>query len=299
MILGYSWLKTFNPQIDWAAAKMKGRLKVQTMTSKAQETKHNVLHLRRIAMENATPMITSIDELQSHTQNIIGSYEIHTSNIGEQIQKTTIAQQMAEKAYDPTKVNTEETIPPKFSRHKKVFSEREAARFPPPRPWDHKVKLTNDAPDKINRKIYPLLQKLTMELDKWIDNMTERGFISVSSSNYSMPTFTVAKKDSTHCIVQGFRELNKHTVKDVTPLPDIKQAIEGLGDKVLFSKFDVHKGYNNIQIIPADRWKTGFKTHRGLFEFNVMPFGLCNAPGTFTRGLGNNVQPMYREFPAN
>jgi Reverse transcriptase (RNA-dependent DNA polymerase) len=30
-----------------------------------------------------------------------------------------------------------------------------------------------------------------------------------------------------------------------------------------------------------------------------MPFGLCNAPGTFSRGLGNDVQPMYKEFPAN
>jgi RNase H-like domain found in reverse transcriptase/Reverse transcriptase (RNA-dependent DNA polymerase) len=99
--------------------------------------------------------------------------------------------------------------------------------------------------------------------------------------------------------VQDFRELNKYTVKDVTPLPDIKQAIEGLGDKVLFSKFDIREGYNNIQIVPEDRWKTAFKTHHGLFEFNVMPFGLCNASGTFSRGLGNDVQPMYKEFPAN
>jgi RNase H-like domain found in reverse transcriptase/Reverse transcriptase (RNA-dependent DNA polymerase) len=88
-------------------------------------------------------------------------------------------------------------------------------------------------------------------------------------------------------------------VKDITPLPDIKQAIEGLGDKVLFSKFDVWEGYNNIQIVPEDWWKTTFKTHHRLFEFNVMPFGLCNTPGTFSRGLGNNVQPMYKEFPNN
>jgi hypothetical protein len=151
----------------------------------------------------------------------------------------------------------------------------------------------------INGKMYPLSQRLMAELDKWTDNMLERGFISVSSSKYGVPTFTVAKKDGTHHIVQDFWELNKHTVKDVTPLPDIKQAIKGLGDKVLFSKFDVREGYNNIQIIPEDRWKTGFKTHRGLFEFNVMPFGLCNTPRTFARGLRNDVQPMYREFPAN
>jgi Reverse transcriptase (RNA-dependent DNA polymerase) len=129
--------------------------------------------------------------------------------------------------------------------------------------------------------------------------MLERGFISLSDSSYGSPTFTVAKKDSSQRVVQDFRELNKYMVKDVTPLPDIKQAIEGLRDKILFSKFDIREGYNNIQIVPEDRWKTAFKTHRGLFKFNVMPFGLCNAPGTFSRGLGNDVQPMYKEFPAN
>jgi hypothetical protein len=129
--------------------------------------------------------------------------------------------------------------------------------------------------------------------------MVDRGFIARSCSKYGVPTFMVAKKDGTHCIVQDFCKLNKYMIKDVTPLPDIKQAIEGLGDKVLFSKFDVRKGYNNIQIVLEDRWKTGFKMHRGLFEFNVMPFGLYNAPGTFARELGEDVQPMYREFPLN
>jgi hypothetical protein len=299
MILGYPWLKIFNPEIDWGAARMKGRLKVETTTSKVQRTKHNALRLRRIAMEDATPMITSMEELQEHTWNVVQSDKIHTGNTGEQIRKTTIAQQMAERAYDSSKVNTEERIPPKFARHKKVFSEQEAKRFPPKWPWDHQINLTNDAPEQINGKIYPLLQKLTTEVDEWIDNMVDRGFIARSCSKYGVPTFMVAKKDGTHRIVQDFCKLNKYTVKDITPLPDIKQAIEELGDKVLFSKFDVREGYNTIQIVPEDRWKTGFKTHRGLFEFNVMPFGLCNAPGTFARGLGEDVQPMYREFPLN
>jgi RNase H-like domain found in reverse transcriptase/Reverse transcriptase (RNA-dependent DNA polymerase) len=147
--------------------------------------------------------------------------------------------------------------------------------------------------------VYPLPTKLTEALDKWIDNMLKQGFISLSDSSYRSPTFTVTKKDGSQRVVQDFWELNKYTVKDITPLPDIKQAIEGLGDKVLFSKFDVREGYNNIQIVPKDCWKMAFKTHRGLFEFNVMPFRLCNAPGTFSQELGNDVQPMYKEFPTN
>jgi hypothetical protein len=108
---------------------------------------------------------------------------------------------MAEKAYNSSKVNTEETIPPKFARHKKVFSEQEAKHFPPKRPWDHRINLTNDAPEQINGKIYLLSQKLTSEVDEWIDNMVDQGFIARSCSKYGVPTFTVAKKDGTHRII--------------------------------------------------------------------------------------------------
>jgi Reverse transcriptase (RNA-dependent DNA polymerase) len=206
---------------------------------------------------------------------------------------------MSEKAYNNTKVNTEQTIPTEYQQHAKVFSETEATRFPPSRPWDHQIKLTNDAPTTINGKVYLLPTKLTEALNKWINNMLEQGFISLSDSSYRSPMFTVAKKDGSQRVVQDFRELNKYMVKGVTLLPDIKQPIKGLGDKILFSKFDVREGYNNIQIVPEDHWKTAFKTHCSLFEFNVMPFRLCNAPGTFSQGLGNDVQPMYKEFPAN
>jgi len=87
--------------------------------------------------------------------------------------------------------------------------------------------------------------------------------------------------------------------KDVMPLPSIQEAIEGLGDKVLFSKYDIQEGYNNIQIILEDRWKVAFKTHMRLFEPKVMLFGLQGAPGTFSRMITVDVAPMYREFPTN
>ena len=302
MILGHPWLHKFNPVINWKQGTINGKLEIATTAAKRLIGQQHILMARRLISEprnDRRPQITNMAELETHTHSIIENQRIRTSELGERIRKTSIAQQMAEKAYDKDKVNTEQTIPPEYQRHEKVFSEQEATRFPPPRPWDHRIKLTSDAPATINGKIYPLPAKITQELDAWIDKMLERGFISLSDSNYGSPTFGVAKKDGTQRIVQDFRELNKYTVKDVTPLPDIRQAIEGLGDKVLFSKFDVREGYNNIQIVPEDRWKTAFKTHRGLFEFNVMPFGLCNAPGTFSRGLGNDVQAMYKEFPLN
>jgi len=89
------------------------------------------------------------------------------------------------------------------------------------------------------------------------------------------------------------------TEKDTTPLPSIQDAVESLGDKVLFSKYNIREGYNNIQIVPEDRWKVVFKMHMGLFEPNIMLFGLQGAPGTFSRMIAVDVAPMYREFLAN
>jgi hypothetical protein len=83
MILGYPWLQTFNPDINWTNRGLKGRLSVQTMVSKAQEAKHQALRLRRIAIEDATPEITNLQELQAHIDNVTTSTEIHTSELGE------------------------------------------------------------------------------------------------------------------------------------------------------------------------------------------------------------------------
>jgi hypothetical protein len=67
----------------------------------------------------------------------------------------------------------------------------------------------------------------------------------------------------------------------------------------LFSKYDIHEGYNNIQIVPEDRWKAAFKTPDGLFKPNVMLFSLQGAPGTFLWMIAVDITPMYHEFPQN
>jgi hypothetical protein len=199
---------------------------------------------------------------------------------------------MAEQYHNKTKVNTEKTILEEYQKHIKVFSEQ-AMRFPPSREWDHKIPL------KPNAKMYTLPRQGRDAIEDWVNKMLKKGFIQISNSPYGHATCTVPKKDGTFRIVQDYRPVNKFTIKDTTPLPSIQEAIEGLGDKVLFSKYDIREGYNNIQIIPKDRWKAAFKTPMGLYEPNVMLFGLQGAPGTFSRMIAVDVGPMYREFPQN
>ena len=66
----------------------------------------------------------------------------------------------------------------------------------------------------------------------------------------------------------------------MTQIPEIFSRLAG--DKFL-SKFDLSKGYWQVEVEPEDREKTAFISHRGLFQFRVMPFGCVNAPATFNR----------------
>jgi len=68
-------------------------------------------------------------------------------------------------------------------------------------------------------------------------------------------------------------------------------VINQLAGCILFTKVDVHWGYNNIRIKPGDKWKAAFLTPEGLFEPTMMFFGLTNSPATFQMMMNTIFQP--------
>ena len=81
---------------------------------------------------------------------------------------------------------------------------------------------------------------------KWLDDMQSRGYLIPSKSPITSSMFYVPKKDGEDCPVQDYHILNKYTVKDNSPLLNIKQTIVDLVHAFVFTKFDIHWGYNNI-----------------------------------------------------
>ena len=77
--------------------------------------------------------------------------------------------------------------------------------------------------------------------------------------------------------------LNTKTRKDAYPLPRIDESLYVLGKARYFSAIDLASAYNQVEVHPTDRHKTAFTTPMGMYEYNQMPFSLCNAPGTFQR----------------
>ncbi len=113
--------------------------------------------------------------------------------------------------------------------------------------------------------------------------MLGRSVIQPSSSPWASPVLLVPNKDGSLRFYIDYRNVNSVTRKDAYPLPRVDDTLDTLAGSKWFSTLDLLSGYWQVEVSPEDRNKTAFCTHEGLFEFRVMPFGLCNAPATFQR----------------
>ena len=109
---------------------------------------------------------------------------------------------------------------------------------------------------------------------------------------YASRTVIAPKKDGSLRMCVDYRDINAQTEKDSFPLPLIKQVWPMLSKAKYFASLDLIMGYHHVEVDSKDRAKTDFLTHRGLFVYNVMPFGLCNASATFQRLMERVLGPL-------
>nr|GEZ64765.1 reverse transcriptase domain-containing protein [Tanacetum cinerariifolium] len=165
----------------------------------------------------------------------------------------------------------------------------------------HKILLEEDLSPKVqsqrrvNQKIHDVIKK---EVEKLLD---VRLIYPISDSPWVSPIHCVPKKEGMTVIkndenklvptrlVTGwrvcidYRKLNEATRKDHFPLPFMDQMLERLAGNEYYCFLDGFSGYFQIPIDPKDQDKTTFTCPYGTFAYKRMPFGLCNAPGTFQR----------------
>jgi hypothetical protein len=159
----------------------------------------------------------------------------------------TVASQLAEAANKKA-----DTLPDRYKIHAKVFSKTEAQRFPDARQWDHAIELKRDAPATLPGKIYALTHPEREALKEFISEHLKKKYIRPSKSPYAAPFFFIKKKDGKLRPVQDYRKLNEWTIKNRYPLPLIPELIARVKGSIIFSKFDVRWGYNNVRIKEGD-----------------------------------------------
>ena len=248
MILGYTWLKHHNPDIDWETGQV--RMTRCPWTCRVLQGKSPLEHSINMLDQNGLQTIQEMKQKQERSEN---------------------------PKPDP---KPEDLVPKAYHKYLKVFLKKESECMPVRKPWDHAIDMKDAFVPKKGRLI-PLSPQEQKEVSDFINNQTKKGYIRPSKSPQTSPVFFVPKKDGKKQMVQDYRYVNEHTVKNNYLLPLIRQLSEKLQGAKLFTKMDVRWGYNNVRIREGDEWKAAFTCHRGSFEPLVMFFGLCNSPATF------------------
>ena len=329
VILGLSWLREHNPEVDWATGEVKmsrcpsrcrtcfledrqDRRRVRAVEAKVATCREGPMpetHIRAMTMEEVPDEDAELDDLPPLAPDPDEEDEEEFED-GDRLFATTVpceeefvratsnvSQRLAEafaKNSPKDKRNFHEMVPEHLHEYEDIFSKASFDSLPDRRPWDHAIELVAQA-NPSNCKVYPLAPKEQDELDEFLRENLATGRIRPSKSPMASPVFFIKKKDGTLRLIQDYRALNAMTIKNRYPLPLISELISQLRGARYFTKLDVRWGYNNVRMKEGDEWKAAFRTNRGLFEPLVMFFGLTNSPATFQTMMNEIFQDLVME----
>lgn len=141
---------------------------------------------------------------------------------------------------------------------------------------------------------YPLSPYMLNILNKELDSMIELGVVEPSHSPWCSPVLLVKKSSGEYRFCFDGRKLNAVTKHDSYPLPRVDRILSMLRDAKFISSIDLRKAFWQIPLDESSKEKTAFAIPgRGLFQFSVVPFGLCNSAQTQQRLMDAVFGPKY------
>ncbi|CAM4676631.1 unnamed protein product [Caretta caretta] len=145
----------------------------------------------------------------------------------------------------------------------------------------HSFDTGNAHPIKVQPYRVPPQTKTAIERE--IQDMLQMSVIRPSGSAWASPVVLVPKPDGEIRFCMDYRKLNAVTHPDNYPMPRTDELLEKLGQAQFISTLDLTKGYCQVPLDESAKERSAFITHVGLYEFNVLPFGLRNVSATFQR----------------
>ena len=164
---------------------------------------------------------------------------------------------------------------PIFSKHDNDLGYHDKTEFD--------IQTGDQTPIKSRPYRVPYAQQDTV--NKMIDDMLTHKIISRSNSPWASPVVIIKKKYGSNRFCVDYRKLNAITIKDNYTIPLIEETLETLDGAIYFTSLDLASGYWQIALSKLAKQKTAFVSQKGLFQFEVLPFGLSNAVSAFQRTM--------------
>jgi Reverse transcriptase (RNA-dependent DNA polymerase) len=149
----------------------------------------------------------------------------------------------------------------------------------------HQHRIPTGKANPVARQPYRVSTESRKDIDAELEKMVNAGVIRPSSSPWAAPVVMIRKSDGSWRFAIDYRGLNAVTKKGSMPMPRLDDALDALGNAKWFTTLDANSGFWKVKMAEGDIPKTAFSSHRGLFEFTRMPFGLVAVPATFQRAI--------------
>ena len=171
-------------------------------------------------------------------------------------------------------------LPREYHEFATLFSWEESNKLPSHHSYDHIIPLLSDK-EPLKGPLYNMSRDELLILQKYLKEHLFKGFIRVSSSSAASPVIFVKKPEGGLCLCIDYCGINNLTVKNHYLLPLIRETLNLMASSVIFIKLDIIATFNKLRMAEGEEWKTTMRTCYSLFEYLVMPFGLCEALSSF------------------
>ena len=158
----------------------------------------------------------------------------------------------------------------------------------------HDINTGLEAPIKQAPRRFPAEHE--KEIERQLNELLKNGLIQPGHGPWGSPLVLVKKKDGSIRMCVDYRKLNAKTVKDAYPLPRIDDTLDSLANARVFATLDLASGYHQVRNTPRAKVKSAMITKQGLFDWNVMSFGLTGAPATFQRLMEEILRGLNYEI---
>jgi transposase InsO family protein len=191
-----------------------------------------------------------------------------------------------------------ERLPTRYRKYADVFSKAASDALPPHRTGvDHKIELLKEHAEALApAPLYQMSLDQLKAMKKYLTENLEKGFVVPTNSPYAAPVLMAKKPGGGWRFCVDYRRLNAITKKDRYPLPLIDETLTRLSRAKVYTKLDIRQAFHRIRMHPDSADLTAFRTRYGSYKYKVLPFGLCNGPGTFQRYINNALHDILDEY---